>query len=123
MHKFADTQCEQALGISLTQGAALMFIAKNEGCLQKALSDEMGMNHSAVTGLVGRMKKNDLIIRKPCEEDGRASRLFLSEKGRSKLPEIFPLIGKLNDKLSDEFSDNELDTVARFLNHIIRDFH
>jgi DNA-binding MarR family transcriptional regulator len=119
MFKFADTHCENRLGIPVTQAAALMFIAKNEGCLQKALSQALGLNNSAVTGLVGRMLKNEIIERKPCEEDGRASRLFLSEKGKSKLPEIFPLIQEVNEKLSEEFSKEELEIVSRFLNKVI----
>jgi DNA-binding MarR family transcriptional regulator len=119
MFKFADTHCEDRLGIPVTQAAALMFIAKNEGCLQKVLSQALGLNNSAVTGLVGRMLKNEIIERKPCEEDGRASRLFLSEKGKSKLPEIFPLIQEVNEKLSEEFSEEELEIVSRFLNKVI----
>lgn len=119
MFKYADTQCEERLGISVTQAAALMFIAKNEGCLQKALSQALGLNNSAVTGLVGRMLKNDIIERKPCEEDGRASRLYLSEDGKSKLPELYPLIQELNEKLAEEFSPEELEIVTRFLSKVI----
>jgi len=119
MFKFADTQCEQRLGIPVTQAAALMFIAKNEGCLQKTLSQALGLNNSAVTGLVGRMQKNGIIERKGCAEDGRASRLFLSDEGKNKLPILYPLIQQVNEKLSEEFSEEELETVSRFLNKVI----
>lgn len=122
MFKFADTKCEEHLGISVTQAAALMFIAKNEGCLQKNLSKALGLNNSAVTGLVGRMKKNGLINRKSCVEDGRASRLFISDIGNEKLPHIFPLVHKINEKLTEDFSEDEIDTVVRFLNKVMKDF-
>ena len=122
MFKFADIESENRIGLSVTQSAALMFISKNEGCLQKSLSDATGLNQSAVTGLIGRMNKNGLIERKPCSEDGRAHRLYLSDYGKEKLPEIFPLIGELNTKLEAKFSDEELDVVARFLNNVIADF-
>lgn len=122
MFKFADSDTERRIGLSVTQSAALMFIAKNEGCLQKALSDATGLNQSGVTGLIGRMIKNGLIERKPCPEDGRASRLYLTDFGQAKLPEIFPLVGELNEKLEADFSKEELDVVARFLNNIIKNF-
>lgn len=122
MFKFADVETEKRIGLSVTKSAALMFIAKNEGCLQKALSDATGLNQSAVTGLVGRMVKNELIERKACAEDGRASRLYLSQRGRDKLPEIFPLVGELNDKLTADFSAAEIDIVTKFLNKVIKDF-
>lgn len=122
MFKFAETQSEQRLGISVTQGAALMFIGKIEGCLQKELANALGLNHSAVTGLVGRMIKNNLIIRHICEDDARASRLFLTELGQTKLPEIRPLIQEFNQKLTKDFSKDEIDVVLRFLNNIVDDF-
>lgn len=122
MFKYADTETEKRIQLSVTQSATLIFIGKNEGCLQKALSDATGLNQSAVTGLIGRMNKNGLIDRKPCSEDGRASRLYLSDKGREKLPEIFPLLGELNKKLTADFTIAEIDVVARFLNNIIKEF-
>lgn len=120
--KFADTYCEEQLGISVTQAAALMYIAKNEGCQQKALSQALGLKNAAVTGLASRMKKNGLILRKPCEQDGRASLLYLSETGKEKLPQIFPLVQQINESLLEAFSDDELDVVIRFLNHVINTF-
>ena len=122
MFKFADVQCEQHLGISVTQAAALFFIAKNEGCLQKALSQATGLNHSAVTGLVGRMEKNGLIERKPCQEDGRASRLYLTLKGGELIPPATSLLRDLNEKLTEDFSVEEIETVVRFLNKVNQKF-
>lgn len=122
MFKFAELESEKRIGLTVTQSAALMFIAKNEGCQQKALADATGLNQSAVTGLISRMKKNGLIERKACADDGRASNLYLSEKGRQKLPEIFPLVGELNERLTANFNADEIDTVARFLNNVIKEF-
>lgn len=119
---FAETESEKRVGLSVTQSTALMFIAKNEGCLQKALAEATGLHQSAVTGLIARMIKNGLIDRKPCSEDGRASRLYLSDKGHEKLPNIFPLIRELNEQLTHDFSAAEIDTVTRFLNKVIGNF-
>lgn len=120
--QYADTQCEQRIGITVTQAAALMYIAKHEGCLQKELSAALSLNNSAITGLAVRMERNKLIVRKPCSEDGRASRVHLAEAGRDKLPEIFPLIKELNQQLSSDFSDSEIKVVTRFLNKVLDDY-
>lgn len=122
MFKFAEINCETRLGISVTQAAAIMMIGKSEGCLQKELAKVLGLNHSAVTGLVSRMIKNDLIIRKSCDDDGRASRLFLTKLGQEKYPQIRPLIQEINQKLTKGFSEDEIETVLRFLNNIVDDF-
>lgn len=122
MFKYAEAQTEERLGTSVTQTAALMFIGKEEGCLQKELAKMLGLNHSAVTGLVDRMIKNDLIRRQKCQDDARASRLFLTQLGQTKAPQIKPLIQELNTKLTKDFSDAEIDIVLRFLNNIVDDF-
>ena len=122
MFKFADHHCEEQLGISVTQAAALMYIAKNEGCLQKKLSKALGLNNPAITGLATRMSKKGLITRQTCEEDGRASRLYLSELGQSKLPNIFPLVHQINEKLTADFSEEDMEIVVRFLNKVMNDF-
>ena len=41
----------------MTQLAALMVIAKDAGCSQKAVARTLGLNKSAVTGLINRMVK------------------------------------------------------------------
>ncbi len=123
MFKFAEAQSNEKLNISISQAAALMFIEKNEGCQQKQLSKALALNHSAITGLVSRMEKNNLISRQPCNEDGRASRLHLTSLGSSKLPLIFPLIRSLNEVLTEDFTIEEISTITKFLNHVLEKFH
>ncbi len=122
MYRFVDTKCESLLGISVTQVAAMLFIAKHPGCLQKELSHALGLNNSAVTGLAGRMEKNGLIFRQPCPQDGRASRLTLSPAGEAKLPQIFPLIQEVNLLLTADFTEAEMAVVIRFLNRVMQRF-
>ncbi|MEC8428407.1 MAG: MarR family transcriptional regulator [Pseudomonadota bacterium] len=122
VYKFADTESGKRLGIPVTQVAAMLYVAKHEGCLQKDLSQALGLNNSAVTGLAGRMEGNELIERKPCELDGRATRLYLSEKGRDILPQIFPLSRELSDRMSEDFSEEEMEIVIRFLNQMLERF-
>ena len=122
MFKYTDNQCEAQLGISVTQVAAMLFVAKQEGCLQKELSGALGLNNSAVTGLAGRMEKKGLITRQSCEQDGRASRLYLTETVRKQLPAVFPLLKELNTILTEDFSEAEINTVIRFLNHVSNRF-
>lgn len=122
LFKFADSACESELGISVTQAGALMFIAKHEGCLQKTLAQALSLNKPAVTGLVGRMQKKELIKCQPCRKDARANRLFLSPKAKELLPQIFLLVEKMNKQLSQNFSAEEIDVVIRFLNSITEDF-
>ncbi|GAA5316715.1 MAG: MarR family transcriptional regulator [Candidatus Pelagadaptatus aseana] len=120
--RFADNKSVELLDIPVSQVAAMLYVAKNEGCLQKDLSQALGLNNSAVTGLAKRMEARALIQRQPCNIDGRATRLYLAERGRETLPQVFPLIAQLNELLAADFSDDEIAVVMRFLNKVIETF-
>lgn len=119
---YATEKCKSRLGISVTQAGALLYIAKHEGCVQKELSQALGLQKSAVTGLVSRMQSNHLIIRKTSNSDARALRLYLSELGREKVPEIIPLIQETNASFMNDFSEDEIAIIVRFLNKLITNF-
>ena len=119
---FTDAECQKTIEVSVTQAAALMFISKNDGCSQNALSMSLNIKKSSITGLISRMKKNDLIVRKPNPDDARSFCLFLSDKGKAKLPAILTLVTQLNNKITHDFSEDDLTVIARFLNTIETNF-
>lgn len=121
VYKFANTHTEKELGISITQLGALLLIKENEGCLLKDIASSLDINNSALTGLGNRLEQNGLIVRKPCPDDRRASRLYLTKRGKDKVGNAAPLIQQLNQLMHADFSDDELKVIARFLNHLI--FH
>lgn len=118
----AEQRTENTLGVSVTQLGALMLVAGNEGCLLKDLAEGLGLNNSALTGLAGRMEQKGLVQRRPCEHDGRASRLYLTDLGRSKIESARPLIQELNASMTEGFSTSEKRVILRFLNHLANDF-
>ncbi len=122
VYKYADQKAEESLGISVTQLGALMLIATNEGCLLKDLAHSLNLNNSALTGLAARMEHNGLIERRPCEQDGRASRLYLTLLGRSKINSAKPLISQLNAAMTEGFNEQEVQVILRFLNRLLNEF-
>ena len=107
LYKYADKRCEAELGITVTQSAALFYVLANEGCLLSELATTLGLNNSAITGLSNRMEKNGLVQKRACEQDGRASRIFLTNLGRKKVTASKPLLKRLNDEICEGFSDDK----------------
>ncbi|ROS00258.1 DNA-binding MarR family transcriptional regulator [Sinobacterium caligoides] len=122
LYKHVDQRSEKDLGVTIKQLAALYLLAKNEGCQLKAMCDGLGLNNSAVTGLTQRLEKNALIRREACSIDRRASQLYLTEKGQSKIEAAAPLLQEMNEAIQGEFSDEEITIVTRFLNHLMERF-
>lgn len=117
-----DQTCDQVFNASVTQLAALLFIVKHSGCLQKDVARALSLNKSAVTGLIIRMEKNDLLTRNVSEEDARAIKLYPTPEGKQKTLDLMPFIEQINCVFTDEFSDEEMETVFKFLNFIIKRF-
>lgn len=122
LFRHLDRRCEAELDTSATQLAALMYIQRCPGCLQKALADDLDLNKSAVTGLMTRMEANGLVRREVPTHDSRAIALYPTEMGSEKLTKVKPMIAALNQVYGDEFSEIELATIHRFLNFTIEHF-
>lgn len=120
--KYADKKSKDNLGVSITQTGALFYLMKNDGCLFKDLSQVLMQNKSAITTLVERMEKNGLIIKKKSETDGRASNIFLTDKGRAISKDAISLMADFNNDIHNKFSEDEVIVIHRFLDTLIADY-
>lgn len=122
LFNYVDKACEDALDTSVTQLAALLYIVKHSGCLQKDVAKALSLNKSAVTGLIVRMEKNELLERFVSDEDARAIKLYPTPEGVQKTLDLMPFIDELNTLFSEDFTDEEITTVLKFLNFVIKRF-
>ncbi len=122
LFNYVDKACEDALDASVTQLAALLYIVKHSGCLQKDVAKALSLNKSAVTGLIVRMEKNELLERFVSDEDARAIKLYPTPEGVQKTLDLMPFIDELNTLFSEDFTDEEIKTVLKFLNFVIKRF-
>lgn len=108
-----------ALGIKTAQLGAVFFLLGHDGCMLKEISVGLGLNNSAITTLVVRMEKSGLLTRESCSVDGRSYRIHLTKKAKSIGQKAITLAKELNARLAQGFSNEEIDTVIRFLDSII----
>ena len=74
---------------------------------QARLAEELNLGKVALGGLIDRMTKNNLIERRPSDEDKRVNHVFLSTEGVKLADEIRRLSsGVLDDALKDIDSDD-----------------
>jgi len=120
--KSTDAAFREALGVSHTQLGVLWLLELRPGAMLKDISDELGINASAITALIGRMEDAGLVRRELSEADGRVAHVFATPQGLAKAAAARPILAKLNAHLMQDFSDREIATVARFLNEILQRF-
>jgi len=120
--KSSDSAFKDGLGVSTTQLGALFILEKNPGAMPKDVSEALAINASAITALIGRMEDAGLVRRRPSDVDGRAALLFATADGLAKAAAARPILARLNARLTKDFSEREIATVARFLGAILDRF-
>lgn len=120
--KWADRELTNQVGATTTQIAAIFYLMGNDGCLLVDLSRELLQNKSAITTLVERMVKNNLITKRPSDTDGRASHLYLTDRGREIGQRAMPYVIEYNRELVKEFTTGEIEVINRFFDSIMQRF-
>jgi DNA-binding MarR family transcriptional regulator len=122
LFKCTDSTFREAIGVGHTQLGVLWMLESRPGAMLKDVSDQLGINASAITALIGRMEDAGLVRRELSDEDGRVAHIFATKDGLAKATAARPILAQLNSRLLADFSDREIAAVARFLNAILERF-
>ncbi|RKX96063.1 MAG: hypothetical protein DRZ90_09380 [Spirochaetes bacterium] len=69
------------IDLTISQFHVLMSVIYNEGCPISTLSKSMSLSPGTMTGLVERLERKDLLIRKHDQSDRRVVTVWLTKKG------------------------------------------
>jgi DNA-binding MarR family transcriptional regulator len=64
------------------------------------------------------MEALDWVARHPCPDDGRTQRVWLQPAGQQLLPLLRQATTRINARLTEGFTEAEVQTIARWLTHI-----
>jgi DNA-binding MarR family transcriptional regulator len=70
-----------SLGLFAGQDLLLMQLWEQDGQTQSELADRLYIVQATLTRMISRMAKKGLVLRKPDPDDGRVSRVFVTERG------------------------------------------
>ncbi len=104
-----------ASGVTAAQSGLLFVLGKHDGLLMGEAGAALDLGPPGISGLADRMADAGLIARRSDPDDGRASRLWLTAAGRKALARTKTDVAALNARLTEGFSDDEIDIVARWL--------
>ncbi|HJV41227.1 MarR family winged helix-turn-helix transcriptional regulator [Caulobacter sp.] len=102
-------------GLTAAQSGVLFYLGDQDGVLIGEAADALDLAPSAMTGLIDRMTRSGLVERRADPKDGRAMRLHLTDKGRTAREQAKAGLQGINAHLTDGFTDDEINVVARWL--------
>ena len=105
----------QVGGVTAAQSGLLFILGQRDGALMGEAGAALDLGPPGISGLVDRMTAANLIKRRADPEDGRAWRLWLTPAGRAAMAQSKAGLAEVNARLTDGFTDAEIDIVARWL--------
>jgi DNA-binding MarR family transcriptional regulator len=116
--KDSDRRMQQAAGMSTAQVAVLSVVAGGDAVAQRDVARALGVNESAVTGMVGRLERAGLLRRNRHGIDGRSHALELTAAGRQALARSARAFTAVNATIEATLSDAEMEVVAAALERL-----
>ena len=102
-------------GVTAAQSGLLFVLGQHDGVPMSEAAAALDLNPPGISGLVDRMTAAKLIQRRADPEDGRAWRLWLTPAGRAALAQTKAELARINARLTEGFSDADIEVIARWL--------
>ena|ERR1700761_2901932 len=121
LQRFVAAQTKDG-GVTSAQSGLLFVLGKRDGALIGEAGAALDLGPAGISGLAERMVEAGLIDKRADPDDGRASRLWLTAAGRKALARTKAGVAELNARLTEGFSDAEIDIVSRWLTSVQNKF-
>lgn len=113
-NRFAERKVNDILtpyNIKSGQVIALFLLYETPGLTQKDICDLTGIEQPTIANTLKRMERDALIIRKADATDKRMVRNFLSTQVTEKMPKIYEIMQKTEEKILASIHDFTTDTL------------
>ena len=113
-----------AEGLDLTPvQAGILFLLKEGPKTMTQLSRMLGIDNSAITGLVDRLGNAQLAERRPDPADRRKWRIHITDKGRAEIDRALVIVRRVNGDIKDGFSTEEIAVFKKVLTSFLEKFN
>lgn len=104
-----------AISLTLNQCKALVQLDKNEGINQVRLAELTDVEPMTMVRILDRMETDQLIERRPDPVDRRVRRLYLTDKGKPLVAEIWRLVELTRAEMFEGIGDADRERFMRVL--------
>lgn len=108
-------------GVGIGQWAVLMFLWGRDGLSQGELARVVAIEPPTIVRTIDRMVRDGLVTRVPDPDDGRVTRIYLTERGRSLRDELVPKAVAVNARNASRMTEAEGRTLRRLLGKLLVD--
>jgi DNA-binding MarR family transcriptional regulator len=104
----------EKLGVNGTDMECLGFLLSKRISTPTELAKYTGLSSGATTAMLDRLEKGGFIERRPNPDDRRGTLIVLAKSGAEKVAPWFAPVGKAQDALISNYSEEELQLISGF---------
>jgi len=109
-----NTECLKH-GVTATQSFVILDLIDHDGSNVKDIAGRIQLDSPAVTGVIDRLFKENLVQRIEDPSDRRSLQIFLTPKGRLLADKLIPMQGNFNRNIQDGFDLDEVEVFQKYL--------
>jgi len=113
-----DKFAEAGIPLSKLQFVFLMLISKNDGQPQCNLAEITGRDKTTFTRNISTLERNNLVTRKPSENDKRVKLVFITKLGQELVQKAMPIISEIVGEIESDISEEERAVFVKTLDKI-----
>ncbi len=109
----------RAFDVGIGQWAVLLHLWGSDGMTQAQLARRVAIEQPTMVRTIDRMERDGLVTRTPDPDDGRATRIALTERGWALRDQLVPLAADVNRAATARLSPAEVATLRRLLAKLV----
>jgi DNA-binding MarR family transcriptional regulator len=110
---------DAGLQVTLPQATVLFLLMEKDCRMMSELGRVIGVDNSAMTGLVDRLEMAGLVRREAKRDDRRALLIRITPEGREKAGKAARIIRGVNEKIQEGFEAGQIETLKEVLRGVL----
>ncbi len=119
LHRDVDARLNHDAGVSASQAAVLFLLLRRGERRLGAIGDTLALGAPAVSGLISRMEKTGLVVRRKDSTDKRGALVDLSEHGRIAAEKADAILRAYNAEIDERLGEEDADALHHALTRLI----
>ncbi|SHK29554.1 MarR family winged helix-turn-helix transcriptional regulator [Paramaledivibacter caminithermalis] len=106
--------------LSSAEFLVLLVMIKKDGLSQESINKGLQFDKGFLAKVAKSLENKGYIIRKINQEDRRAYRLFLTDKAKTFIPEIFKILNEWDDTILEGMTKKEMEILNNALDKMLK---
>lgn len=113
---------KEGVRLTVPQATVLFLLQEREGRMMSEMGQILGVDNSAMTGLIDRLEKAGFVRREAKREDRRALLIRITPEGRGEAARAAGVIRGVNEEIKAGFETDQIEAFRKVLGGILEQY-